>query len=288
MSATPFLIFKKNSIMKNRILLFFSLLAGCSLLIVACTKRGEDDSIIVETSIPYIAIQYLQDAYVYGLGVSTLYTDVPDIVAVAVDSVVGFEGGYGGKTGSDSINITKADILGWPDTTGIGGYSISFEKFNRANYKATLGANIVIAGAIANPGPTALEGTYARTANGVLIDLTKVFDGVYVIENPGGAGVPPFPYLFYNYMSSTGVDSLSFPIQTNPCGGGLQLVDPAAPTALPSSTYTAQYNPKIISYTPITLSWKIFEFPSASTSSTHPDGALCQWGHTAVRTFEKQ
>lgn len=273
--------------MKNKILLLTSLFAGCVLIMAACKKTEDSDSVARTTSIPYIAIKYLQDAYVYGQGVSTLYSDVPDVVAIAVDSVVGFEGGYGGKTGSDSIQIRKSEILSWPDTTGIGGYSIFFEKFNRSNFKASTGANIVIAGAIANPGPTALEGTYKRTSNGVLIELKKVFNGVYVIDNPGGAGVPPFPYLFYNYKSSSGGDSLAFPIQTNPCGGGLQLVGPSAPLSLTSKEYTTQYPPKIIAASPLTMSWKVFEFPSASETSAHTGVALCQWG-TGTRTFEKQ
>lgn len=273
--------------MKNKFLLLLTLAAGSTALFVACYKTAENDSHAQATSIPYIAIQYLQDAYVYGQGQSTLYSDIPDVVAVAVDSVVGFEGGYGGKTGSDSIQIHKSEILGWPDTTTVGGYSIRFEKFNRSNFKASLGSNIVIAGAIANPGPTAMEGTYARTSNGVLIDLKKVFDGVYVIDNPGGAGVAPFPYLFYNYMSSTGTDSLAFPIQKNPCGGGLQLVGPGAPASLTSAEYSAQYPPAITSYSPITLSWRVYEFPAASASSSNTGAALCQWG-LGVRTFEKQ
>jgi len=274
--------------MKNKILLITSLFfTGCFLLFVACNKLPESDSVPRLTSIPYIAIQYIDDAYVYGLGNSHAYTDVPDVVAIAVDSVVGFEGGYGGKTGADSVKILKGDILGWPDTTKVGGYSITFEKFNKSNYKATIGSNIVIAGAIPNPGPTAMEGTYKRTSNGVLIELKKVFDGVYVIDNPGGAGVPPFPYLFYNYKNTSGGDSLAFPIQPNPCHGGLQLVDPAAPNALASSEYSAKYPPKITATAPLTLSWKIFEFSSASKSAVHPGAALCQWG-LGVRTFEKQ
>jgi hypothetical protein len=273
--------------MKNKILFLSSLVACCAILVVACKKTEEPDSVPQTTSIPYIAIKYLNDAYVYGQGNSTLFTDVPDVIAVAVDSVVGFEGGYGGKTGSDSIKILKSAILGWPDTTGIGGYSIAFEVFNRSNFKARTGANIVIAGAIANPGPTAMEGTYKRTSNGVLIALTKVFDGVYVIDNPGGAGVPPFPYLFYNYKSSSGGDSLAFPIQTNPCGGGLQLVGPGAPNSLSSSDYSAMHPPVITATSPLTLSWRVYEFPSASSSSAHTGAALCQWG-LGVRTFEKQ
>jgi hypothetical protein len=273
--------------MKNKFH-FIGALAALLLLVVASCKKVEPaDSMPQPTSIPYIAVQYISDAYVYGLGQSNIINDVPDVVAIAVDSVVGFEGGYGGKTGSDSIKILKSEILEWPDTTGVGGYSIGFEKFNRANFKAFIGSNIVIAGAIPNPGPTAMEGTYKRTSNGVLIELKKVFDGVYVIDNPGGAGVPPFPYLFYNYKNAAGGDSLAFPNQGNPCKGGLQLVGPDAPVSLASSDYTSTYPPLIIATSPLTFRWKVFEFPAASTSSAHTGAALCQWG-LGVRTFEKQ
>lgn len=274
--------------MKNKKILFISSVAAvCALVIAACGKLEEGDSVPTPTSIPYVAIQYIEGAYVYGLGNTTIYKDIPDVVAIAVDSIVGFEGGYGGKTGADSVKIMKSDITGWPDTTGIGGYGLTFQKFNKGNYKVTLGTNIVIAGAIANPGPTAMEGTYKRTSNGVLIELKKVFDGVYVIDNPGGAGVPPFPYLFYNYKSSSGGDSLAFPNQTNPCGGGLQLVGPSAPNSLTSSEYSAKYPPIISATSPLTLQWRVYEFPSASPSSAHTGAALCQWG-LGVRTFEKQ
>lgn len=273
--------------MKNKFLFLFAMIAGSIAFFASCYKAPANDSTPQATSIPYIAIQYLQDAYVYGQGQSTLYSDVPDVVAVAVDSVVGFEGGYGGKTGSDSIKIFKSEVLGWPDTTQVGGYSIHFEKFNRSNFKAALGANIVIAGPISDPGPTALEGDYLRAATGVVIQLKKVFDGVYVIDNPGGAGVPPFPYLFYNHKSSSGTDSLVFPIQTNPCGGGLQLVGPSAPGSLTSAAYSAQYPPVIASYAPVTLQWRVYEFPSARPTSANTGAALCQWG-LGIRTFEKQ
>ena len=273
--------------MKNKILMLSSVLAGCILLVAACQKIEDADSTVVSTSIPIVYEQNIDDAYVYGQGQTHIYTDIPDVVAIAVDTVVGFEGGYGGHTGSDTIKILKSDILGWPDTVALGGKSITFEKFNRANYKVSITSNIVIAGAIANPGPTAMEGTYKRTSNGVLIELKKVFDGVYVIDNPGGAGVAPFPYLFYNYRNSSGGDSLAFPIQPNPCHGGLQLVGPGAPLSLTSADYSTQYPPAITATSPLTFSWRVLEFPSARSSSANPGAALCQWG-TGVRTFEKQ
>ncbi len=273
--------------MKNKILFISSLLAGCALIIASCHKIEDNDSVVKPTSLPYIVEQNIQDAYVYGQGQTSIYTDIPNVVAIAVDSIVGFEGGYGGKTGMDTVQILKSDITGWPDTTTLGGKSITFTKYNKGNYRVSLTSNIVIAGAIANPGPTAMEGFYKRTSNGVVIQLKKVFDGVYVIDNPGGAGVAPFPYLFYNYRSSTGADSLAFPIQKNPCAGGLQLVGPTAPLSLSSATYSAQYPPQITVTSPFTVSWRVFEFPAARSSSAHTGVALCQWG-TGVRTFEKQ
>jgi len=268
-------------------LIFLSVLFVMSFCIMSCNDSEEIKSVPQTTSIPYIAEQIIPSSYVYGLGKTSIFKDIPDVVGIAVDSVVGFVGGHGGKTGSDSINVLKSDITGWPDTVAVGGYSLSFEKYNRANFKAVMGTNIVIAGPIPDPGPTDLSGTYKRTSNGVLITLTKVFDGVYVIENPGGAGVPPFPYLFYNHKDANGNDELRFPNQSNPCGGGLQLVSETAPNELTSADYSAQYPPKIVATSPLTLRWKIFEFPEASPTSAHTGAALCQWG-LGVRTFEKQ
>lgn len=273
--------------MKNKILFLSAVLAGGVLLTTACEKTIESDSVPQTTSIPYIAEQFIEPAYIYGEGATHIYTDVPDVVAIAVDSVVGFEGGYGGKTGSDSIKILKSEVLGWPDTIAPGGKSFTFEKFNRSGFKAKLSSNIVIAAPNPSPGPTALEGTYKRTSNNFLIEIKKVFDGVYVIDNPGGAGVPPNPYLLHNYRNSAGGDSLAFANQPNPCGGGLQLVGPSAPSSLRSSDYSTNYPPIIAATTPFTLQWRVYEFPSASASSAHTGAALCQWG-LGIRTFEKQ
>lgn len=273
--------------MKTMNIKFILYLFVASFVISSCDESEEIASVPKPTALPFIAEVFVNPAYVYGFGATNVYNDIPDVVAIAVDSVVGFPGGYGGKTGSDSVQVKKSDVVSWPDTVDIGGYSINFQKYNNAAYKAVVGTNVVIAGMIPNPGPTALEGTYKRTSNGYLIEIKKVFNGVYVIDNPGGAGVPAFPYLLYNYSNVSGADSLSFPNQGNPCGGGLQLVGPAAPTNLTSKEYSASYPPEIAATSPFTLKWKVFEFPAATPNSAHTGAALCQWG-LAVRTFEKQ
>ncbi len=274
--------------MKKNYINFIFLLAASLIVITSCNQTDEIKSVAKPTSLPIIYEKRMQDSYVYGQGQATLQNDLPDTIAIVQDTILGFADGYGGKTGRDFSVIKKSDVIGgFPDLSAIGGYSINYEKFNLGNYKVSTGANVVIAGAIPNPGPTDLAGTYKRTSNGVLIVLKKVFSGVYVIDNPGGAGVPPFPYLFYNYDNGSGGDKLVFPIQINPCGGGLQLVGPTAPFSLASKEYTASYPPIISATSPLTLQWRVYEFPAANANSAHTGAALCQWG-TGVRTFEKQ
>ena len=78
--------------MKNKILILSSVLLACILLTVAACKKIEDaDSTVVSTSIPFIYEQNVNDAYVYGEGQTHIYTDIPDVVAIAVDTVVGFK-----------------------------------------------------------------------------------------------------------------------------------------------------------------------------------------------------
>lgn len=274
--------------MKNKILFPASVLAGFVLLIVACQVEEVNDSTPQLVSQPYVVEQYVEDLYAYGLGNVNIQNDVPDVVAIAVDSVFGFEGGYGGKTGADTVQIKKSDILGgWPTITDLGSYGITFEKFNKGNYRVLLSTTVVVV-TNNNPGPTDLSGTYLRAATGFLQDFKKAADGVFVLTNPGGASsIPSKPYLLFNYKNSSGGDSLSFANQGDVCGsGGIQLVSASAPTGLTSSTYSQAYPPEITSTSPLTLAWRIYEFPSTSASATQRDPA-CAWG-TAVRTWVKQ
>lgn len=274
--------------MKNKILYLASILTGFGIFFAACQVDEVNDSVPQTVSQPYLAIQYIEDLYAYGVGNVTLENDVPDVVAVVVDSVYGFDGGYGGKTGQDSVKITKSEVIGgFPTITAPGSYSLNFEKFNRGNYKLTFGSAVVVV-VNDNLGPTDLSGTYLRSATGYLLQIKKAIDGVFVLDNPGGAaGVPNKPYLLFNYDDGNGNDLLSFDIQGDVCGGGgIQLVSPAAPQGETSSTYSAAYPPQITSYSPLTLEWRIYEFPSVNPSATQRAPA-CAWG-TAVRTWVKQ
>lgn len=277
--------------MKNKILFFTSLLAGCIIFAVACNKTEESDSVAKQASIPFVATNNLEDVYIYVKGNTSIYSDIPDVVAVVVDTVSGFEGGYGGKTGMDSLKILRSDVLGFGDTTIVGGSSYSFQKYSKGNYRVTITATVLVldpSSANPNPGPTNLEGDYLRAATGMVQRIKEISPGFYLIGNPGGAPtVANKPYFLYNSKDIAGNDSLSFAIQTDLCDGALQLVAPGAPSGLSSADYSASWPPIIASLSPITLQWRVYEFHSADPSEVHGGAALCNWG-LGIRTFVKQ
>jgi hypothetical protein len=267
---------------------FLFIIAASLLLFTGCNKGDIIPSTANPVSIGEIVTLYASPSYVIAVGSGKVFKTVPDTIAKVVDSVYGFEGGFGGKTGKDTIYLKKSDLGGgWPDTTKAGGYSLEFQKFNTFGYRTHHNVNIVLAGQISNPGPTDISGTYKRTANNYVITIDKIFNGVYLITNPGGGAVAAQPYLLYNYKNVSGNDSLAFPIQTSTCGNGLKLVSTTAPDGLTAQQYDKSHPPAITSTSPVTLSWRVLEFPGVSSGSTHPGFALCAWG-TGVRTFIKQ
>ena len=123
--------------MKSKILYFASFCAGCLLLVQACSKTEDPDSVAKPTSLPFIAYTFLEDVYIYGQGNTHIYTDLPNVIGVAVDSVLGFAGGYGGKTGQDSIKIYKSE-LSFGDTVSVGGSGFFVYKYNQVISVSTL------------------------------------------------------------------------------------------------------------------------------------------------------
>lgn len=252
-----------------------------------CSKSEPEPSVAYPALLPEEVGNNL-GVYIYAIGSSTLYSDLPDTIGILRDTFYGMVGGFGGYTGNDSVYLLKDEILGFPDTTKVGGYTLAWEKFNNRGYKTVLSANAVIAGPIMNFGPSALEGSWKRVSNGFVIQIKKLFDGVYLMDNPGGANVAPFPYLLYNYKNASGKDSIAFPIQPNECGGGTQLVGPGSAPGSKASTYAVNFPPEISLVPPLTMKWKVYTYTTASANAIAPASGQCTWGNTAVRVFEKQ
>ncbi|MES2849713.1 MAG: hypothetical protein V4685_11705 [Bacteroidota bacterium] len=270
--------------------IYIALIAMVIIGAVGCKKELKNESTAKPTSIPYIVESYLESFYASGVGAGVVYSSIPDTLALIGDSLVGFEGGFGGVTGQDFKYVLKSDITDWPDTTSAGGYAVTVSEFNAGNFKVDVGTSVVLASPIEAPavaGPTDIAGSYLRTATGITIDIVKIFDGVYVIGNPGAGAVDAYPYLLYNYRSVGGTDSLAFPAQPNPCGGATKLVNVGAPNGLSIAEYDESWPPGFASMSPITLSWRIYEFTDTDPGNVHGGAALCQWG-LGIRTLIKQ
>lgn len=268
----------------------YSFVFFCAVL--SCTKAPFEDSINIIYPYPYPAEIYTTTKFIYTPGLVTVWEDLPDTLAKLTDDFVGFQNGWGGTHSRDSIYLTKNDLIGTlPQFNLVGDYILQFSKSNFAGYTYILEIQVTVIGSNLNPGPTDLEGNYKRTSNGHIIPIQKIYDGVYLIENLGGnAAVPAYPYLLYNYKSSTMVDSIVFPIQFNECGGGTQLVGPAATPGYPALFYANALPPiiEINTTAPVVFKWKIYSYETVNLNAIAPTSAICTWGNAATRVFEKQ
>jgi hypothetical protein len=79
------------------------------------------------------------------------------------------------------------------------------------------------------------SGTYLRDATGVTSTWTKIYTGVYTVENPGGSTGVGLLVVATNYSAN----NIQIPVQTSPFFGGV--VSSSATTYDPGGTYTWIY-----------------------------------------------
>ena len=114
-------------------------------------------------------------------------------------------------------------------TTTPGVYVIQYIASNAQNYTATDWRTVVVIGA--DVAGNDFSGTYLRSSNGVTSTWTKTANGVYSVENPGGAasGVG-LKVIAVNYQGSS---KISIPQQISPDFGlvssGSELYTATAP-----------------------------------------------------------
>jgi hypothetical protein len=285
------IIYLKNYIMKN--LKLFTLLLFTIIIIAGC-KKDYVPSGVQTVSYETVAENFVETQYIHIIDFTptSIYDIFPDTLGLLVDSVYGYPNGFGGHTGKDSLYLVKESDIDWPDTTQSGAYPLTFYSTNLGGYNSTIKTTLIIVSPLpeGEEGPTDLAGEYKRTSNGAIIDITYIANGIYGITNLGGSGSGDGgSYLLFNYLSSTATDSLVFPVQLQSCGNGVKLVAPFAPYEKTVQAYDALFPPSVTSLSPVTLSWRVFEFPNTESSAKQPGNGLayCWWG-TQVRTFEKQ
>lgn len=83
-----------------------------------------------------------------------------------------------------------------------GVYNLTYSAVNSQGYSATDWRTVVVIGN--DVASNNFSGTYLRAATGVTSTWTKIADGVYMVENPGGAGTGAgLTVTLVNYMGSS-------------------------------------------------------------------------------------
>lgn len=155
------------------------------------------------------------------------------------------ETGAVGKDDQTGDTTNLEPISNDVDFSTAGLYTVQYLTKNSDGYETSATRYIAVTSVV---DPVDYSGTYLRPATGVDVIVTKVDNGVYKVENPGGAG------------SGTGV--IVYFVETTP---GV-FVCPPQPTEAGSFAVTD------ITFTNVGASWKVVN---------------SGYG-TALRTFEKQ
>lgn len=91
---------------------------------------------------------------------------------------------YVGETGEQAdLQATSSNV----NTAQPGLYVVHYEKTSASGIYETFEERVVVVTSVNNP--IDYSGTYLRTATGINAFVSKVDNGLYLVQNPGGAGV---------------------------------------------------------------------------------------------------
>ena len=137
------------------------------LIITSCEKETEHVSKEVKVSFPTIA---LNGDPVVKLAIGASYTDagakLTDDISGAVSDI---------QPASSDVNTAEAGL-----------YVVNYTAANANGFEANAARIVGVTNVTGTPDRS---GTYTRTATGVDCIITKIADGLYKVQNPGGAGV---------------------------------------------------------------------------------------------------
>jgi hypothetical protein len=205
-----------------------------------CAK--EEDIISTDTQVGHSKIVYFPEIAIKGERLIILkqggtYTDA-------------------GANATLNNQTTTFSTVGSVDVSKPGVYDITYEAKNEQGFSATDWRTVVVIGP--DVSSNNFSGTYLRAATGVTCTWKKTADGVYEVDNPGGAasGVG-YKVVVVNYQGN----KIKMPRQL--------AVDPSSGSTGAVSSTTETYN---AAASPVTFSW-IF---------------LAGGYGTGLRTFTKQ
>ena len=173
----------------------FSIALLLPLLILGSCKKEttEDVSSIVKVSYPEITLNG-NELVVVAVGAS--YTDAG---AKLTDDITG---------AVSDIQPTASNV----NTAQPGLYVVTFSAANSNGFETTA-TRLVAVTSVNNP--IDRSGTYLRAATGINCYITKIANGVYKVQNPGGAGVGVNTFV---YMVETALNTYVAPSQPTDAG----------------------------------------------------------------------
>ena len=164
------------------------------LLLMSCKKdTTENVSSIVKVSYPEITLNG-DDIVIVAVGAN--YTDAG---AKLKDDITG---------AISDIQPTESNV----NTAQPGLYVVTYSAANSNGFE-TRATRLVAVTSVSNP--IDRSGTYLRTATGLNAFITKIANGVYTIQNPGGAGVGVNTVV---YMVETALNQYVVPPQPTDAG----------------------------------------------------------------------
>lgn len=184
--------------MKN-IKILLSLTAVAMFATTSCRKLPDNVSTVEKASYPTITILGSQ---FYSIPVDGA---LPAIAATAYDSTI-----------MESYPVTL-DASGI-DVSTPGLYVVGIQAKNKFGY---IGSKNVAVAVTNIDAAWNLSGEYRRTANNALVNLTKVANGLYEVDNVGGA--PTFPVV--GYFIQINDSTIDFPMQPTDLAGQVDCVD---------------------------------------------------------------
>jgi hypothetical protein len=136
-------------------------------LVSSCKKTTDDVSKVVKVSFPTIE---LNGAEIVVLPVGAAYTDAG---AELTDDITGQ---------TSNIQPTSNNV----NTAQPGLYLVNYSASNANGFETSATRLVAVTSVTGTPDRS---GTYLRTATGINCYITKISNGVYKVQNPGGAGV---------------------------------------------------------------------------------------------------
>ena len=192
------------------------------LMLAACREKTEDVSTVARVGHPTIGL----------IGTPVSSTPVGSGTFTDPGAV-----GYNDLTG-DSVPLT-APVSNNVDLSTPGFYSVVWNyTINNGYVDFTASKSRLVLVTPVDPNAD-YSGVYARTSNGVEVNFTKVGPGLYTTDNIGGVGGIP-DYIFLVYLGQPTDTTLEAPLQPNPLGGEVTIVN---------GTFTVSATDTVYSYT---------------------------------------